>query len=601
MTQAELDKKVSLHNRISAFRRKRLYPLWSENRWFLIGITWLVSMVLGYVGFYKYSLSTSESSTVLDLIYRSIQLMVFESGDVEGGVPWQLEIARFLMPAVAGYAAIQAILSIYRDQWQIYRIRYLKNHLILCGLGERGLKIAQDFFEQGYRLIIIEADEENPMLRQVRELEAAVLIGDATDLNLLRKAGIKRAKYLIAVCADDGINAEIAFNACSLSHLRKKEALTVFVHIIDLELCNLLSSWGLAASKTGLFRLEFFNVMERGARIMLKEYPPFTEEDRLSEKQPHIVLVGMGKIGKSLVAQATKNWWFMNVENGRRLQMTIIDSSAELKINQLCRQYPKLEQVCDLEIFPVDYCLEMEHSDFLFANDGYPTADLIYVCIDDEAIALVSALKLYKDTEQYKIPIVVKMSREAGLATLLKEDKVAMGLEYIHSFGLLDRTCNFDALLGGIYEIIARAIHEDYIHENEQKGETCSTNASMVNWNILPEELKESNRSQAAHIEVKLASINCRLQHYTEWTNDYFIFKPEEINKLAKMEHERWCAEKTLHGWTYKPGPKNKKKKTNPLLITWEALDEEIKKTNINTIKKLPSILTRAGFQICRK
>jgi len=101
------------------------------------------------------------------------------------------------MPAVAGYAAIQAILAIYRDQWQIFRIRYHKNHLVLCGLGERGLKIAQEFFERGYRVVVIDADEENPLLRKIREQEAAVLIGDATDQDLLRKAGVHKAKYLI--------------------------------------------------------------------------------------------------------------------------------------------------------------------------------------------------------------------------------------------------------------------------------------------------------------------------------------------------------------------------------------------------------------------
>ena len=601
MTKDELDKKVSLCNRISAFRRKRFYPLWNENRWLLIGITWLVTMILGYMGFYKYSLSIGESSTVFDLIYRAIQLTVFESGDVEGRLPWQLETARFLMPAVAGYAAIQAILVIYRDQWQIYRIRYRKNHLILCGLGERGLKIAQEFFEHGYHVVVIEADEANPMLHKVREFKATVLIGDATDLNLLCKAGIRKAKYLVAVCADDGINAEIAFNARIISHLRKKEALTVFVHIFDLELCNLISSWGLAASKTGLLRLEFFNVMERGARIMLKEYPPFTKEDRLSEQQKHILIVGMGKISKSLIVQVARNWWLMNKETNRRLLMTIIDSTAELKIKQLCKEYPKFEQACNLKILPVDYYRKMEHSDFLFTDDGCPAVDKIYICIDDEAIALVNALKLHKDTAQYKVPIVVKMNREDGLATLLNEDKIAMDLGQIKLFGLLDRTCNFDALLGGIYEIIARASHEEYIRKNEQKGETCATNASMVDWNDLQEELKESNRSQAAHVEVKLASINCCLQHYTEWTDDDFNFTPEEIEKLAEMEHERWCAEKTLQGWTYKPGPKHKKKKTNPLLIPWEALDEEVKKSNKKTIQKIPSVLSQAGFQIYRK
>jgi voltage-gated potassium channel Kch len=52
------------------------------------------------------------------------------------------------------------------------------------------------------------------LLEQIRRLGAVALIGDATDLNVLGKARIHRAKYLITVCADDGTNAEIALKAC---------------------------------------------------------------------------------------------------------------------------------------------------------------------------------------------------------------------------------------------------------------------------------------------------------------------------------------------------------------------------------------------------
>jgi hypothetical protein len=69
------------------------------------------------------------------------------------------------------------------------------------------------------------------------------------------------------------------------------------------------------------------------------------------------------------------------------------------------------------------------------------------------------------------------------------------------------------------------------------------------------------------------------------------MFEPEEVKKLAQMEHERWCEEKTDRGWTYKAGPKNSKKKTNPALLPWEEIDEKTKASNRNTIDRLPMIL----------
>jgi voltage-gated potassium channel Kch len=600
MPSHRLNREINLRCRTKAFKRKRLYTLWGESRWLIIGCFWVTAIILGYIGFYRYSIAIGERSTTLDLLYRAIQLTVFESGDVEGALPWQLEVARFLMPAVAGYAAIQAILAIYRDQWQIFRIRYHKNHLVLCGLGERGLKIAQEFFERGYRVVVIDADEENPLLRKIREQEAAVLIGDATDQDLLRKAGVHKAKYLIAVCADDGINAEIALSARSLSHLRKNEALTVFVHILDPELCNQLSSWGLSASKTGLFRLEFFNIMERGARIMLSGHPPFFEEVE-SETPPHLVLIGMGKIGNSLIMQAAKNWSMNKTKKDRRMQVIIVDGMAEAKIKQLQNFCPQINNYCNFNIHPLDFHLNPEQVDFLFSDEGSCRVNVIYICLDDDALALVSALKLYKTTHQYQLPLIVKMSRDAGLATLLAEDRIAMGFDYIYSFGLLDRTCSFDAVTGGIYEVIAQAIHNEYVLEHQEKGETVEINPSIVEWCDLSEEFKESNRLQATNVEVKLASINCGLQLLTAWDNYEFEFEPDEEEKLAQMEHERWCEEKTLRGWTYKAGPKNSRKKTNPALIPWAELDEGTKASNRNNILRLPLILAKAGFQIYRK
>ena len=49
-----------------------------------------------------------------------------------------------------------------------------------------------------------------------KTLGVIVLIGNATDDDLLRTARVYRARQLICVCGDDGINAEIAMNACEL-------------------------------------------------------------------------------------------------------------------------------------------------------------------------------------------------------------------------------------------------------------------------------------------------------------------------------------------------------------------------------------------------
>ena len=144
----------------------------------------------------------------------------------------------------------------------------------------------------------------------------------------------------------------------------------------------------------------------------------------------------------------------------------------------------------------------------------------------------------------------------------------------------------------------------NYVRHQKQAGATPETNPSMVAWDDLPDDLKESNRQQADHIEVKLAAIGCGIQSLTDWKSASFERLPEEVKTvfdvelLARMEHERWCEERRRLGWTFASGPKDLKKKTSPYLVPWEELPPEIQDLDRNTVLGLPSFLAQAGFQI---
>jgi len=594
--------KKSWRNHLRAFRRTRLNPIWNTIKWPLVGFAWILALILGYIGFFRHSLAAGQQSTAYDVLYRTIQLIVLQSGDVEGLVPWQLNTARYLLPILAAYAAIQALLTIFSDHWQQLRIRFFRNHVVLCGLGERGLQISREFLNNGYQVVVIEEDEENPFLSQVCEQGAVVIIGNATDKSLLQRAGVHKARFLFAVCPDDGTNAEIAIYARDLVSSRKGRPLTAFVHIVDLDLCNLLGSWSLAASTTDSFRLEFFNVRERGAQLILKEHPPFKEVITTEEAPSRILIVGFGKLGRSLVVQAAKDWWMKNARSGKRLRITIIDRFTEGKLEMLRQQYPRLEKACELEMLQIDSgSPEFEKGAFLFDANGNCDLHAIYICFDNDTQALMDALTLQRKTKTFNVPIIMRMSRDAGLATLAKKDYTAFDFGHVHAFSLLEETCSLEALLGGSLEILAKAIHEDYVEHQKELGITLQNNPSMVDWEELPEELRESNRHKAAHVEKKMKAIGCDIQPLTDWDAAKFEFTGDELEMLTKMEHERWCEERIGQGWSYRPGEKNIRKRTSPHLVPWAELSPDAKQYALNMIKGLPNYLARAGYQIHRR
>ncbi len=592
-------KRGVIGKQLRAFWRKRFKKALLNLKWPLVMAIWMVSIILGYIGFSRFFEAEGTHFTNFDLLYRSLQLIALEAGAVKGIVPWQLNVARFLMPALAAYAAIQALLVIFSKQWQMFMVRFYKNHVVICGLGEKGLRLASDFSINGFRVVVIDGTKDNSLVEQCRRLGTVVLFGDATNAAWLRRAGIQKAKFLVAICADDGTNAEIALKARDIVRTRKGHDLTVFVHMVDLELCNLLRGWELAAEARS-FRLEFFNVHERSARLMLATY---TKTDNLLlKKAPGMLLVGLGKLGRSLLVQAARDWYMKRLPENNRMRITVIDKAGESKINLLRMQYPQLEKTCEIETWQIDEnAPEFEKATFLFDEEGNLKIDVIFICFDDDVHALVSALTLYQKTREKKVPIIVRMSQKSGLAAMIRDEGYSLGFEHIHTFGLLDQTCNLESLLGGTHEVIARAIHEDYVTSQKQLGESSRTNPSMVEWDDLPETLKESNRHQAAHIEVKMKAIGCGIQPLNDWEAASFKFAPGEIEQLAELEHQRWMEERRQNGWRYKPGLKNTVKKTSPYIVPYEKLSWEIKESDRNMIRSLPSFLAKAGFQIYRR
>jgi len=159
-----------------------------------------------------------------------------------------LNVARVVAPLVAGYTALQALGQLLAEEFQSFRLRFLYRHVVICGLGRKGLILARAFLERGQAVVVIEQDAENDFVRQARDLGAAVLLGDAAEPSMLRKARVARATHLFARCGDDGVNAEIAVRAGQLVTSRSGPLLTCVLHRIGRAVG---SSWRVGVREVG--------------------------------------------------------------------------------------------------------------------------------------------------------------------------------------------------------------------------------------------------------------------------------------------------------------------------------------------------------------
>lgn len=204
------------------------------------------------------------------------------------------------------FTAGTAAYLVRNDLNERFRLRKLRNHVVICGLGEKGMLLTKAFHARGMTVVNIEAEENNPRIGICREEGSIVLVGDAGQPEILQSARILHARCLIAVCGRDAVNAEVAAHARDVVRDRSGPALTCATHIIDPNLWYLLRRWELTA--TGAIRLQFFNVYDIGAQAMLNAFPPFPETGPPLERPPHILVIGAGQLGQNLVAHAARRW-----------------------------------------------------------------------------------------------------------------------------------------------------------------------------------------------------------------------------------------------------------------------------------------------------
>ncbi|MEW5901432.1 MAG: hypothetical protein AB1715_08240 [Acidobacteriota bacterium] len=69
---------------------------------------------------------------------------------------------------------------------------------------------------------------------------------------------------------------------------------------------------------------------------------------------------------------------------------------------------------------------------------------------------------------------------------------------------------------------------------------------------------------------IGVAAVGCSVAPLADWDAGQFQFTPAEVELMAKMEHERWMAERLRSDWKSLPGAKDIEKKTGPHVVPWE-------------------------------
>ena len=96
------------------------------------------------------------------------------------------------------------------------QIEELKKHYIICGVGDTGIHVMDEFIKMKKTFVVIENDNER-LQRVLQSYKFLYIQGDATNDEILLKAGVDKATGLIAGLSGDKDNLFVVLSARELN------------------------------------------------------------------------------------------------------------------------------------------------------------------------------------------------------------------------------------------------------------------------------------------------------------------------------------------------------------------------------------------------
>ncbi len=526
----------------------------------------------------------------LECVYQGLRLFTLD-GDWPPNVPITLEwqLARFLAPLVS----IAGLVLVFAEGAWIgitsVRARFKRDHVVLVGLNLMGWHFVRSCRNARLGIVVIERDASNPYVDRARSIGAPVIIGDALTSQALVRAGVLTASDLVTFVRDDGTNVELTLRVKALNIARgsRRRALRVRCHLSDVQFATRLEQYPKFFLDAHLAEIGFFNVSGLAARMLLQRHPLEVYADVLRCDDLHIAVLGTGQLAEQVLLQVARTAHYASFEPPR---ISMCAEQIDRYRSRIERLYPGLPAAARLAF------VEMPLAPDAFEAGDAPIpihdATTYVVCLEDESAGLSLALALRRATllgRGLNAPVMVAMERSTGLARLLESVQGTPEIpDGLYPFGMLNEVVSAETIVDERLDKLAQAFHENYLETVTARVDSAQRKPSQVPWPALAEMYRNASRLEADHVEIKLRAVGCR----EEEGDEPFKFEPQELERIAHMDRNRFVAVRFSTGWT--SGPiRSDFARIDDSLKPWEECDANDRAYDMNTARDLPVMLAK--------
>ncbi len=536
-----------------------------------------LSSILGLIGFFIYFKNHDISYNISDLVYAVVKLFIIDSDYSLTHINIFLNVARFLAPLSLATAIIQGVLNLFSSRFNIEKVKRYNDHMIICGDAKSNRLLINDVINTKKGDFIVVINENNVDANPIKN----TIEYQNINTDLLTNIAFYRSRYLFVSFNNDAESLNFAaslLDTINIDQIQKEiDIIILFKNPKWSELSNdlgILRNINEKVSNSRHLNLGYLNYIDKAIRKNMLVCAPdiIRPIEGISDPQIEVGIIGFNMIMQRLIINLALNSHYIN---NQKLKIYVSHNSSE-EFSIFTKEY-QLNNI--LEIVEID----IEE----LSNEINITA--IYICENDE-LKLMQYMKVLRKSDNLSnVRRFIFIEQSNNITSLLPT-------EQNHIVDISKEVGIFDNVIDESLDDLAKTIHNDYITKLKETNKLQKDKETHQKWNLLPDEIKDRNRMQADHIDLKLRSLGCEKvnidspKEIYDWSND------SRLEALSKAEHNRWMAYMYYKGW--KLGDvKDEQKKTHPDLIPYEDLEDYIKQYDRNTIKNIPYLLDVSGYK----
>ncbi len=169
-----------------------------DHEWGIFDSVWMTVITVTTVGYGDMNISHAGKVFTLFLLFGGIGVFFYS------------------ITIATTYLLEGQLLSFFKHRKMARDVEKLSNHYIVCGIGDTGIHVIEEMLKADATFIGIEMDEDR--LEHIADTyDFLYLHGDATDDDVLIRAGIERAKGLVACLSRDQDNLFVVISAKKLN------------------------------------------------------------------------------------------------------------------------------------------------------------------------------------------------------------------------------------------------------------------------------------------------------------------------------------------------------------------------------------------------